>query len=542
MKGGDLNMATAAAEARIPLFTRASSGLVRELSITDAAWYGVFASGGLFPFVFLYPLPQFVSPGISVPLMLIFTLLYGVAIYFVYAGVGSALPRAGGDYLYESRTLHPLVGFSVPWACQILFWLAFPTAGAFVVSSFGLVPIADAVGADGLVTWLVSKNGTFVVAACVVVACWLLTVFGLRIYRPVQRWILVPGIMIAVLTILGLLLANLGTDFASKFNAYHDGQITTRSVQAGASAAGFERTGFSLRDTLIWVAVLAAYVPYTMYSAQGLLGEVKQARNLRRLFVAFLLPGVLVAIVMLALPFFLLEQIAGHTFLDQYAWAYNAGEIAPNYSPNVGVFFSMLSDNPFVTTLVAIGFVAGGFGIANVVFVNSARIMMAMGLDGSLPRLFADVSPRYHSPVKATTIWSTCALIIAAIFSYRPEWQLTILIGGAITSVIVVGVTCLGAALFPYRSPGIFAESPAAHYRIGGVPLVAVAGAFGTVATGLLIWVALSFEELGITSRDSRLAIGGAFAAGVLIYAGMRLYRRAEGVDTSLAFRTVPPE
>lgn len=533
---------TVAAPAQVPLFARKASGLVRELSIADAAWYGVFASGGLFPFVFIFPLPQFVSPGISVPLMLVFTLLYGLVIYFVYAGVGSAMPRAGGDYLYESRSIHPLVGFSVPWACQILFWLAFPSAGAFVVSSFGLAPIAHAAGADGLEVWLVGKNGTFVVAAAVVIACWLLTVFGLRLYRPVQRFILVPAIMIATFTIFGLLFANLGTDFSSKFNAFHQDQITTQSVQSAATKSGFEPVGFSLRDTLIWVAVLAAYIPYTMYSAQGLLGEVKQARNLRRLFIAFLLPGVLVSMIMLALPFFLLERIAGGTFLDQYAWAYNSGGIAPDYSPNVGVFFSMLSDNAVVTTLVAIGFVAGGFGIANVVFVNSARIMMAMGLDGSLPSLFSDVSPRFRSPVKATTIWSLCALIIAAIFSYRPEWQLTILIGGAITSVIVVGVTCLAGAVFPYRTPEIYAEAPVARYRLGSVPLITIAGALGVIATGLLIWVALTFEELGITSRDSRLAIGGAFVTGVVVYLAMRLYRRAQGVDTSLVYRAVPPE
>jgi amino acid transporter len=508
----------------------------------DTAAYGIFASGGLFPFVFLFPLPQSVSPGISIPLMLFFVLVYGVVVYFVYAALGSAMPRAGGDYLYESRALHPAVGFTVPWACQLLFWLAFPTAGAFVVTTFGLAPIAGAVGADSLAVWLVGADGTFAVAAAVVVACWLLTVFGLRIYRPIQRWVLVPAIAISVLTIIGLLLANLGTDFGPKFDDFHGGKITTGSVVAAADKAGYRPFGFSLRDTLIWVAVLAAYVPYTMYSAQGLLGEVKGARSVRRLFTAFLVPGVIVSMVMLALPFALLSAIAGRNFLNEYAWAYNSGGIEPTYSPNVSVFFSMLSDNPLVTTLMAIGFVAGGFGIANVVFVNSSRIMLAMGLDGSLPRVFADVSPRRHTPTKAATIWSMCAVAVAAIFSYRPEWGTTILIGGAITSVFVVGVTCLAAAVFPFRSPEIFSSSPAARFRVGPLPLVTIAGAVGAIVTALLVWVALAFEELGITSTDSRLAIGGAFVSGLVIFLLMRLYRRAEGVDTSLAYRFVPPE
>jgi APA family basic amino acid/polyamine antiporter len=524
------------------LFARQSSGLLRELSFADTAWYGVFSSGGLFPFVFLFPLPQFVSPGISIPLMLVFTLVYGFVVYFVYAGLGSAMPRAGGDYLYESRSLHPVVGFTVPWACQLLFWLAFPAAGAFVVTSFGLVPIADKAGWTGLESWLVGKNGTFVVSACVVVACWMLTVFGLRVYRPLQRFVLVPGILIATATIIVLELVNLGTDFGAKFNDFHNGQITTASVAAGAAKAGYHAASFSLGNTLTWVAVLAAYVPYTMYSAQGLLGEVKGARSMWRLYWAFLLPGALVAIGMLAIPYMLLQSIAGGGFLDQYAWAYNSGTVAPSYTPNIGVFISMLSSSWPVTVLVALGFICGGFGIANVVFVNASRIMMAMGLDGALPGLFSDVSERRHAPLKAATLWSLLALVVAAVFAYKPSWETIILIGGAITSVTVVGVTCLAATVFPYRASDIFNASPVARYRIGSLPLLSVAGAVGTIATGLLVWVALTFSELGLTSTKARLSIGGAFVSGLLVFAAMTAYRRSRGVDTSLAYRYVPPE
>jgi amino acid transporter len=524
------------------VFARQSSGLVRELSLADAAWYGVFSTGGLFAFVFLFPYPQFASPGISIPLMLVLTLLFGVIVYFVYAALGSAMPRAGGDYLYETRTLHPLVGFTVPWACQLLFWLAFPSAGAFVVGTFGLLPIADALGWSRLSNWLVTENGTFVVAAVVVALCWVLTVLGIRIYRAVQRFVLIPAVVIATATIVILLLVNLGADFPAKFDAYHDGSITTADVTSAAADGGFAEPSFSLSNTLVWVAVLGAYIPYTMYSAQGLLGEVKRASSLRRLFLAFLLPGAFVALVMLALPFALLTSIVGDTFLNQYAFAYGNGDIAPAYSPNFSVFLAMLSDSTLVTILVSIGFVAGGFGIANVVFANASRVMLAMGMDGSLPRFFADVDLRTHSPLKATTLWSAAALVVAALFAYRPDWQATVLLGGAITSVLVVGVTCLGATLFPYRSPEIYRGSPAASYAVAGVPLVTIAGAIGAAAVAAMIYVALTFDELALTDFKSRMVIFGALASGVVIYVLMWAARRSQGVDTSLALREVPPE
>ncbi|MGH2589433.1 MAG: hypothetical protein ACRDGW_01390, partial [Actinomycetota bacterium] len=418
----------------------------------------------------------------------------------------------------------------------------FPTAGAFVVSTFGLVPITDALGADSLAQWLVTDDGLFVVAAFVVVACWALTVFGLRIYRALQRWVLVPAVVIATFTIIGLLLANVGTDFAAKFDAFHDGAITAASVEAAASKAGYQPPGFSLSNTLIWVAVLAAYIPYTMYSAQGLLGEVKQASSMWRLFSAFLFAGAFVALVMLALPWILLSSIAGSDFLNQYAWAYGSGEIAPEYSPNFSVFLSMLSGNALITILVSLGFVAGGFGIANVVFVNSARVMMAMGLDGLLPRFFSDVHPRTHTPVKALTLWSVLALVVAALFSFKPDWQTTVLLGGAITSVLVVGVSCLGAAMLPSRARGIYESAPVSAYRLVGIPWVVIAGILGTISVALLIVFALTLDELALTDAGSRALIGGALVTGLLFYFGWRAVRRRQGVDTSLALREVPPE
>jgi amino acid transporter len=538
----DTTLDSVRAAAPVQSFSRKSSGLVRELTLADAAWYGVLGSGGLFAFVFLFPGPQFASPGISVPLMLVATLLFGVIVYFVYAGLGSAMPRAGGDYLYETRSLHALVGFTVPWACQLLFWLAFPTAGAFVVGTFGLVPIASAIGLDGVASWLVTEWGTFVVAAAVVLACWLLNAVGLRAYRTVQRWILIPLTLISTATIIVLLLVNLGTDFTQKFDAFHGGAITAAGVEAAAAKAGYQPSSFNLGNTLIWVAVLGAYIPYTMYSAQGLLGEVKQASSLRRLFMAFFLPGAFVALVVLALPWILMTQIAGSSFLDQYAWAYGSGGISPTYSPNFSVFLSMLSDNALVTILISLGFVAGGFGIANVVFVNAARVMMAMGIDGLLPRFVSEVHPRTHTPVKALTLWSALALVVAAVFSFKPDWQTTVLLGGAITSVLVVGVSCLAGALLPYRARGIYSSSPVARYTVGGVPAITIAGIAGALCVTALIVCALTVDALALTDAGSRAVIFAAFASGAIFFYAWRIARRAHGIDTSLALREVPPE
>jgi amino acid transporter len=370
-------------------------------------------------------------------------------------------------------------------------------------------------------------------------------VFGLSLYRTVQRWVLAPLLIIGVIAIYIVLLANLNTDFAPKFNAFHTAlgdKISAAGVTAAAQKQGFTHADFSLRNSLIWIAVMAGVLPYTMYAAQGLLGEVKSANNARRLFWAFTIPGFIVAIVMMAIPFALLTHIVGSNFLDQYAVAYTAGAITPSYAPNVSVFLSMLTTSDIVIILISLGFIAGSFGIGYVPFINASRVMMAMSLDGALPRFFSDVSPRWHTPVKAITLWCTVALGVSALFAYRPSAQIPVLIGGVVTSALVVGVTCFAGAVFPSRAKDIFRSSVTSGNRMLGTGALVVVGALGGAITAVLIYVALTFDELGLTSRDSRVVIIGAFAMGAVIYVGWRAYRRSRGVDTSLAYRYVPPE
>jgi uncharacterized membrane protein YdcZ (DUF606 family) len=75
-----------------------------------------------------------------------------------------------------------------------------------------------------------------------------------------------------------------------------------------------------------------------------------------------------------------------------------------------------------------------------------------------------------------------------------------------------------------------------------GTPALVAAGALGAAITAGLIYVALTRDELGLTSSDSRIVIISAFVSGIIVFVGWRLYKRSQGVDTSLAYRYVPPE
>src|SRR3954447_4112484 len=104
------------------VFSRSASGLVRDLSLWDAMWFGVLSSGLFFSIVYFFPYPQYIVPGINTPLMLVIATFLSIPITIVYAGLGSAMPRAGGDYLFQSRGISPLVGFAIPLGWAAMLW------------------------------------------------------------------------------------------------------------------------------------------------------------------------------------------------------------------------------------------------------------------------------------------------------------------------------------------------------------------------------------------------------------------------------------
>lgn len=524
-------------------FTRTASGLVREVSLRDAAGFGTLATGGFYGLVYLYPFPQAFAPGISIPVLIFVTLAVAAMAYFCYAALGSAMPRAGGDYLYQTRALHRLIGFTIPWMCQVLFWLAFGSVGAYVINQFGLVPLMTTLGLDGAATWLSGALGSFVVTAVAIVSMWALVVAGLRVYRRVQQWVLLPGLAIGAVTIIVVLIANWNTDFTKAFDAFYGGSLTVASVKEAAAGLGDANPAFNWHNTLIFIGILiGGSFGYTMYAAQGLLGEVKDAANLRRLFLAFLIPGIIVAIGMLLVPWLLLQHIVGDTFLNEYAIAYANGAVDPGIQPNIGVFAQMLAPNKIVGVLLSLGFLAGGYGIAVTVFMNVARVMMAMSFDGLLPSFLSDVWRRTFTPAKAMTVWSAISLGVAAWFYLSPRWETAILFGAAATSLLVVCVTCFAAGLFPFTAPEIYSSAPVAGRKVGSVPLVTLVGLIAGAILAVTVYWAVTEDAIGLTFRDARIALIAAFVSGFVFYALWWIYRRSTGVDVSLTTREVPPE
>ncbi len=94
-------------------FARKASGLVRGLSMWDAFAVG-FMNQGLTPSIWVT-----ISLGVGVFLggnliiaCLISTVLAGIGFPIVWGILGGSMPRSGGEYIYNSRIIHPMFGIA----------------------------------------------------------------------------------------------------------------------------------------------------------------------------------------------------------------------------------------------------------------------------------------------------------------------------------------------------------------------------------------------------------------------------------------------
>src|SRR5207244_10215184 len=118
-------------------------------------------------------------------------LISGVFVTFLvitYSGLISVMPRAGGDYVWQSRILGGGVAFVLAvtgWWFILWYWAPIYAA---ILNLEVLQPLAALFKANGLLAFLASKNGLFVVGVATVVVAGFLVSLGMQGYAKVQKY------------------------------------------------------------------------------------------------------------------------------------------------------------------------------------------------------------------------------------------------------------------------------------------------------------------------------------------------------------------
>jgi amino acid transporter len=532
------------------VFIRQATGLTRSMGTRDALLYNTMITTILLGASLSFLWVPYAFPGANLWLGILITGVLGSAMMAVYAMLASAMPRSGGDYVFQSRLIHPSVGVGLILSGFVI-WLAFwESLGGWMLSTMAASPFAIVLGQETGAGWLTSFGtwastpwGITVVSLCAfAVAIWVL-VQGTRYYTRIQG-VLWACVLLTFLVTWVLLLGNSNADFQAAFNGFV-GDETNRNyyqhIIDSAAKAGYSRDGFSLMDTfgvapILWTAL--AWAAWAVVTG----GELKNARRLKSML-GSTIGAMAINVVLIGVTAILLVHVMGTTFLGSLGFLYFTGDPALNSlaaPPFFGILASTLTSSPIVMILLGLGFLATGFQILIGMAWGGSRLILALAFDRMLPPKLGDVSPRFHTPVKA--IAAFFALGVMWVFLYNHTVVVNYTLAVTLASILVYMGTMVAGMLLPYRAKEIYNASPAAKYTLLGLPLITVLGFIAFAFNGVMAWYFVTKDELGVNDPKSLLLVGGILVLCVIYYYARRAWLQRNGYEPDLAFAVVPPE
>jgi amino acid transporter len=541
------------------LFTRNATGLVREVSRWDALIMNTLGMNVALGSIFLLLQAPGNFPGGNMLLAIVIgTLVMAFTLLWVYAEFAAAMPRSGGDYVFVSRALHPVVGFLMSWSqglWLIFFWIGF---NAWFAVTFALPVTLTTLGAiTGHTGWIDLSNTlldkytilgittqwwVLVLGTLVTFAFCALLIFGSQSYWRVQKWLFgIAGL--SILLVAGLLLFR-ASDVAQAWTnfAKGGGGLAYDQVVTTARSLGFDPdTGFSLKATILILPWVFFVVGYAQGSAQ-IGGEVKRAS--RSQYFA-MVGGVLINGAVLAVIVLIYERAVGHAWASSLSFLNNTAPdklaLPGGIPPSINTIASLLTGSTIILVLIGVGFILWALMGTPLSTLQATRYMLAWSLDRTVPRQAGEVSDRYHTPVKAILlcgITGTVALIALV------QWSNASLLGALLAQILAFIVVSIAGIVFPFRLKAIW-ESGGGR-RIGGIPAVTLAGIGGVIALGGLMLLFIFDDTVNATFAVTR-AISLRFMIGVVVvgaiwYVGAWFVNRNKGIDLALAYREIPPE
>jgi basic amino acid/polyamine antiporter, APA family len=537
--------AGALGEERPTLFLRNATGLVRGWSVRDSMIYACLSTN----VVTLGMVEWTVQSTFPHGNLLYSILLSGVWVSFLvvaYTGLVVTIPRAGGDYVWQSRILGSGIGFvmaATGW--WFILWLWAPIYGAVLSEEF-FQPIFATLGTQSQAAWFTTSNGKFVVTLITIVLAGLLVSIGMGGYARVQKWCFYGGLVGALVLVI-LLLVSSHNSFVSSFNLQTHKLFglnnAYQQVNASAAKAGFVAPSFfggTFGQSLLLLPFMMFYLLWPNWGTT-LYGEIRGASDFRRVFSGMFIglwTTVLLSVVFLAL------------FAKTFGWSFylniNSGQnlvskaVLPVF-PYPVMMAGWLVHNAAFQTILILLFSLWFFGWVGTLFLSSTRVIFAAAFDRVLPDAAAQVSEKRRVPVASLVLMLLPAVGLGALYAYNSTFATYTL-----DATLVIAVTYLFSAIavviLPLRKPDLWFASPASKVKVLGVPVVPVAGVItiGLLVFNLYEW--LSNDAYFVNNHDSLYYMAGMYVLAIVIYVAARIIRHRQGIDLGLINKEIPVE
>ncbi|HEX9043958.1 MAG TPA: hypothetical protein VF802_02935 [Candidatus Limnocylindrales bacterium] len=587
------------------LFLRNATGLVKGWSGFDAFVYS-FMSVNLVTLGMFYSLAVFAFVPDGSPVMAI--VISAIAVTFLaiaYAGLIAVMPRAGGDYVWQSRVLDGLAGIvtgavvggvtglvvgmvtlggaagpvilgivgavvggaigrlrggigfvlaATGWWFILAQWA--PIYGSILKIEF-LQPLAALAGWSAGVDFFNSANGGFAASLIVIVLTTLLVSLGMAGYARVQRWSLWFGLAGLVVMFI-LLIVFSQADFQNAFDKASSDLFGVGGAYAKtvAQAASNKDVGYSgSLDPLAIGGGTWLLIPFMMFWilypnwGSTLYGEVRGSGDFRKVLRG-MLGGIWVTAALAVVFVLLAAKTFGWTFFNaanvnyiDYSYGYTqTAPIIPIWT-YPPLIASFLIDNRLFQMAFVVVFGAWFLGWSGTLFLSSTRMIFAAAFDRVLPEAAARVSERRAVPWVALLLIMVPSVVVAWLYAYQSGFYPLTLDASLVIAVTFFG-TAIAATILPYWKKDLYEKSPIARQKVAGIPLITIGGAVTVLVLGWTIyeWLSNSLYGIGVGNALSIEYLAVLYGAGVVIYVAAYLYRRSQGVDLGKIHQEIPSE
>jgi basic amino acid/polyamine antiporter, APA family len=570
----------AAASTTPKLFVRQSSGLVRNVSVTNALFFNVAAFVGvgltLYPiFYSLADVPVWrAGPFSAYGWAAIIAGLFCILLALIFASLTSVMPRSGGDYVFTSRILHPALGWLESWTLVIASVLIIAFEVPLVLRNLQITARIIGIGAGGFSganSWFTDSTGSitglpgFIASMVVLLLIAVVAVLPTRTFHRVVTALAGFGVAcFAAMFIFGLLLTHKSSFVAHL--PHYTGGVTSAQIAATGKASGLVATTSSsflsnIFSTTVFPLMLSVLLfqfigfQYSAYIAGEVRGNVR--RGVMIALVGALLIGVLANSVYV-------DAISSHFGFNTNVswggsyWGFNTHLSAlPLGQPNAMPLLAVIANKSLwpLWALISFGGVVFPFLLCPVYINFISRMQLAWSLDRQMPEWFGQVNERLRAPLNAilATLGLTALFLLLQSFKLLPTFLATSdhklnLAGTAWFSIVMAIFTwCLpgvNAMLVRWRRPDLVRNAPFGR----ALPWIGAAW----IVFPLWIYIFAVIKPIvnalkaggTLTYLETNGIIDAAvfYVIGIIIYFIMRFRSRAAGVDSKMLFTELPPD
>lgn len=489
-----------------------STGLSRRLGLLGLAATGICSMLGAAINIVPFMLQRSV-PGIG-PWVLhayAFAAVPALLAALAYATLSSAMPRAGGSYIFASRGLSPYLGFVASFSQ----W--FGLSVAIGVVSYVMIPfIRDvflALGMDGVGATL---DAPLVRVGLALAFLWTSVLLNMRGVDKVEK-ILVP--LMFVMFVLG------GTVIVMGF-AFDQADFAAALLAREGVAVPEMTAEFSWAKLLAAAAVLfSSFIGFDSIAQAG--GEAKDPGRTLPLAIG-------IAIVSVGAFYFLFTAAVYNTV----PWQFIAERAQGQDLTAPGLLGYVLE--PQWTVLILAGAAIALINDLPAMLLAVSRLMFAWAADGVFPKGVAVVHERFHTPHVALVLSGLMAT--ASILGSHFAGDFFLGVDILVTSMLVnFGVMCLSVIWLPRRNPEIAAAMTVLPNRMIQVPLAMLGVALLALFLGVHVWKDLTADVGAWYFHSTPLWIAVMAMASIIYWKEIGSLR-SRGVDVDAIFAELPPE